>query len=896
MVVACPYCEAEQEVATGVTAAQCTECKRQFPVRDVGTVACPGCGCDLTVPPGVSVVLCGSCRARVDVTTGQPVQPSTTPQPTPAPSGEARSATPHEETSVILGHTNFEEVRLQSVQAEFGERYEVLEPVGKGGMGAVFKARQRQPERLVVLKVMLSGRFASRKYRVRFEREAQAVARLKHPGIVSVYEYGEVNGQPYFTMEYVEGCDVREYVLRHKLDKHEICELMLKISRAVAYAHQRGVIHRDIKPSNILVDGQGNPRLLDFGLARLADGHWDEDPDMTEHGEVMGTPSYMSPEQTIGRAEEIDLRSDVYSIGVLFYELVTGALPYRIDRKRPLESLRIVRDYVPRRPSTVNEKLDSDLDAIVMKCLEKERELRYQSAIELAEDINRYLTGKPVEARPSTSFYHLRKLMWRHRNVFLPVAAGVLVGLVMNVVFICELIKSERRTRASYMQAVERDQQILKFVEDLKAVRRTVDDLILQGRWEEAYDKALFAEKHFADAGYEGYAEQVRARIAGRTQGEFERISKLIADLQFKEARDRIRQLKNLAEHTGLEQLAEAANQAEASFGEDCWQSLFPYIQGGGGSAPALEKFLAECPDSSHEQEARELLQRVMGSIRFAEWPFDEEEAERRRQLTARVMELPSSTTMPLDGGAQLQLVLIPAGEFLMGADEGSVQQMDNVPQHRVRITRPFFASATEITREQYEAVTGRLPAGSDEAPDMPAVVSWGEAQDFCAKLSRRSGMTVRLPTEAEWEYMCRAGSSGPYTHGVNAQGGGLDLYGWYADNSSGAPRPVGRKLANVWGLHDVHGNAQEWCSDWYDARYYHSSPVEDPMGPTSGAYRVMRGGSFRSAARALGAAVRTAAEPSSTSPTYGFRVCVEHPTPGAGEQADRAIAVASQR
>ncbi len=182
-----------------------------------------------------------------------------------------------DDTSVVGSPADFEEARLRTVQAEFADRYEVLAAIGHGGMGAVYKAKQKQPERVVVLKVMLSGRFASEKYRIRFEREAQAIARLKHPGIVSVYEYGEVHGQPYFSMEYVEGCNVREYVTRHHLDKHDICRLMVKIARAVAYAHQRGIIHRDLKPGNILVDGQGDPRLLDFGLARLADDPWVED-------------------------------------------------------------------------------------------------------------------------------------------------------------------------------------------------------------------------------------------------------------------------------------------------------------------------------------------------------------------------------------------------------------------------------------------------------------------------------------------------------------------------------------------------------------------------------------------------------------------------------------------
>ncbi|MFW6188963.1 MAG: bifunctional serine/threonine-protein kinase/formylglycine-generating enzyme family protein [Planctomycetota bacterium] len=895
MVVECPNCEAEVQIERGVETARCEECLSEFQPPGRRTVVCPGCNGELAVPPGAGVVLCGTCHERVDVATGRPAPPPSTHAHIEV--AEQDSTTANEETSVIGGPEPYDEARLQNVQAEFADRYEVLEPIGKGGMGAVFKARQRQPERLVVLKVMLSGRFASSKYRRRFEREAQAVARLKHPGIVSVYEYGEVNDQPYFTMEYVEGCSVREYVQRHKLDKHEICEIVMKVCRAVAYAHQRGVIHRDIKPSNILVDGQGNPRLLDFGLARLADGHWDEEAEMSESGEVMGTPSYMSPEQTLGRPDEIDLRSDVYSVGVLFYELLTGTLPYRIDRDRPLESLRIVRDYIPKRPSTVNPNLDHDLDSIVMKCLEKERELRYQSAVELAEDVNRYLTDKPVEARPSTSFYHLRKLLWRHRGLFLPVSAAVLIGLVLNVVFVAELMKSERRTRAEYRRMRQKDERILEFVRNLNAVRSTVDTLIMQGRWEEAYDKARFAESHFAGGGYQDYARQVRRRIAAQAEGEFEQIQQLIDRLEFKTARERISQMKELAQHLGLPELENRAEQMSTRFGDLCYRSLKNYIDRNNTSARVLQKFLAEVPGTEHESYIRRVLSSMLEQIHYSDWPFSEQEARRRRRQTARTLDAAERTHMDLGGGADLPLVLIPAGEFVMGAPEGQGPgSPDDGPPHRVRISDPFYVGATEVTCAQFEAVTGRFPSAAgercrSEPQRMPAPVSWQEAQEFCTKLSRRKRFVVRLPTEAEWEYMCRAGSENPFPEPGGAQEAGLERYAWYGANSGDGPNPVEQKAPNPFGLYDVYGNMLEWCSDWYDSRYYLASPVDDPAGPESGDYKVLRGGSWKSEPSRLGAAVRTAGEPQKAQRTYGFRVVVDRFAGRGGPQEGPALA-----
>jgi len=876
MEVHCPFCNAGLEADTSISRLECDYCHREFPVGRGQTVKCPGCGSVLRVPPGARVVLCGGCKCRIQVGS----EPATEPTP-PMPGAEdPAEATQSAETSVIEQGRDYQQTRLESIREEFADRYEVIEPLAHGGMGAIYKARQKQPERLVVLKLMLHGRFASEKYRTRFEREAQAVARLKHPNIVSVYEYGEVAGQPYFTMEFVDGCNVKQYVLRHGLDKRGTCELMVKICRAVAYAHQRGVIHRDIKPSNILVDGSGNPRLLDFGLARLASDYGDEQIHMTEMGEVMGTPSYMSPEQTMGRPEEIDIRSDVYSIGVLFYELLTDSLPYRVDRRRPLESLRIVRDYIPKRPSDIDPQMDGDLDAIVMKCLEKERDLRYQSAVELAEDIARYLRGQPVEARPSTSFYHLRKLVWRHRSVFLPIAIGLLLLLTVTAALVWHLARQGRQARRQAELALQEKENMVRYLLQLGAVRTGVNDLMAQGRWEEAYKAALFAKQHLSDqTGVEGLPAQVRARIAEATTGETGQVAKLIDQLRFREARERLRQLQELADTVNLPELASEVETRQQGFDEACWQSITSYIERNGGSVRVLEKFLNECPNSPRASEARSLLGHRLQSIRFIEWPFDRQEAVRRQEITAQVLDVPARRELAVGSDATMPLVLIPAGEFVMGASEGEQgYAADQSPRHRVRMSDPFYMSATEVTRRQFEAVTGRMPPAPSQAEggqtdELPAAASWQDAHIFCAELSRRKHVTVRLPTEAQWEYACRAGSDEAYGRSGSAQG--LLERAWCRLNA-GEPHPVGRLQPNAWGLCDMHGNALEWCRDWYDSRYYFESPMDDPNGPEKGDYKVLRGGSWLDKPQEMHAAFRRAYLPDSERPTYGFRVCVD--------------------
>ena len=231
MHIGCPQCDASLDVETKADLLQCGECAHQFHLHDASSITCPGCGASLRAPKAASVILCGQCRRRIPL--GRPADDAKRAirfsSDDPASDADAQ-----QETSILDGPPDIQRERLEALQGEFGGRYEILGALGHGGMGAVYKARQKQPSRIVVLKVMLNGRFASRKYRQRFAREAQAVARLKHPNIVSVYEYGEVNGQPYFTMEHVDGCNVKEYVLRHNLTKRQICELVMKISRAVA--------------------------------------------------------------------------------------------------------------------------------------------------------------------------------------------------------------------------------------------------------------------------------------------------------------------------------------------------------------------------------------------------------------------------------------------------------------------------------------------------------------------------------------------------------------------------------------------------------------------------------------------------------------------------------------
>ncbi len=342
------------------------------------------------------------------------------------PAGYARS----HDLSVFRFHDGgwIEELREAISPPALGTlgRYELLEETGRGGQGVVYRARDRQTNRIVAVKRLVAGALASSAMRHRFHREIEAAAALNHPNIVTLYGAEPVAGQPLLVMQWIDGVPINEWASRSPQPaRREVLDVFARVADAVHHAHQRGVIHRDLKPSNILVDASGVPHVLDFGTAKLsspADRAW-----ATHSGQFLGTPAYCSPEQVRGRPADVDVRCDVYAMGVVLYEMLSGRLPYPVDG-----SLADVFDAIehvqPPRLSRVDPEVSRDLDAIVMKALEKSPARRYQSVEALGADVRRSLRGEPVEARGAGTLYVLRKAIGRHR---LPVAAGAVVALLL---------------------------------------------------------------------------------------------------------------------------------------------------------------------------------------------------------------------------------------------------------------------------------------------------------------------------------------------------------------------------------------------------------------------------------------------------------------------------------
>ena len=597
--------------------------------------------------------------------------------------------------------------------------YEILDELGRGGMGVVYKARQTGLNRVVALKMILSAEHAGADEMKRFRIEAEAVAQLQHPNIVQVYEIGEHNGRPYFSMEFVEGGSLQQRI-GGKPQPPKWCAAMAeKLALAMHAAHAQGIIHRDLKPANVLLCTAGvppavtpasrrhgtrleEPRIMDFGLAKRLKA----DESLTQSGAVMGTPQYMAPEQASGEARRVGPLADVYALGAILYTMLTGKPPFSADTAMAM--LRKVLNEEPAPPTALHKRIPPDIETICLKCLQKEPAKRYASANELAADLRRFLNGEPIVARASSPWEKAAK--WARRS---PTAAALIgVSALATVGVIGLLVRHDVQQRSANaelraaLDAIEQEKQRVKQAEDER--RRANLELTKERRTPDE------KEKEVRDA------ERIKAQ---------QRFKKALA------------------------------------------------------AGKALE--------------------------------------------------------LDLGGGVKLEMMLIPAGKFIMGSPEMEKDRGLIETQHEATIGRPFYMGMYEVTQEQYEQVMGKNRSLFKAAQNPADSVPWDAADEYCRRLSGITRQTVRLPTEAEWEYACRAGTTTRFNTGDGD--GDLDRAGWWQENSWNRPHPVGGKEANAWGLYDMHGNVREWCQDWYAE--YQKEAAADPFGPAHGTSKVLRGG-----------------------------------------------------
>jgi serine/threonine protein kinase len=428
------------------------------------------------------------------------------------------------------------------------EGYDLVREISRGGQGVVFEAVQRSTKGQVAIKVLLEGRFASASTRQRFDREIELVAQLRHPNIITIFDSGLTSeGLPYYVMNYVSGVPLNVYVAKARKPLEDVLDLFKLICEAVQFAHQKGIIHRDLKPSNILVDDHGSPKLLDFGLAKPTRLHADEG--LTFSAAIMGTLPYLSPEQTRGNSEEIDTRSDIYSLGVILYEILTGHYPYPVTG----QMMDVLRDIAEREPTPPTRRwtrnsgvtkrrsrrlregacpIDDDIQTIILKALAKEPNRRYQSAGEVARDVSNYLRDEPIEAKRDSHFYVLTMLMRRH--------------VLATIISIClVVITSSFASLSLFYYNRHADEKATRVKEATQSAQRQAEQVESGGRAQQAMWAAKFGWFLLAiESGNSGMARATIDRTSNRPQ---RAAMELLFDQECSEANVR-RQLEEIPE------------------------------------------------------------------------------------------------------------------------------------------------------------------------------------------------------------------------------------------------------------------------------------------------------------------------------------------------------------
>ncbi|MBL8753523.1 MAG: SUMF1/EgtB/PvdO family nonheme iron enzyme [Planctomycetes bacterium] len=739
--------------------------------------------------------------------------------------------------------------------------YRILEQIGEGGMGIVYLAEQKEPIRRRVAVKLIKRGMDSKSVLARFEAERRALSLMEHSCIATVLDGGATNsGQPYFVMEFVKGIPITAYCDQNKLSLRDRIGLFQKVCSGVQHAHMKGVMHRDLKPGNVLVtlqDGTPIPKIIDFGLAKATDHHLVEQTIYTEHGVLIGTPEYMSPEQAGLGGLDVDTRTDIYSLGVMLHELLVGELPFSRNELRSggmMEMQRVIREEEPTKPSTkittlgdaaianaaarrmqtgeLQRQLRGDLDWIVLRALEKDRTRRYQTAQELAADLERYLNDEPVLAGPPTASYVLRKLYRRYKAPLLA-GAGIVCALAIGLILAvwqwtaandAKLDAETARNEAVGLRGVAEANlanfkrlraqvQLDDFVAKAQLFTETSTDGDGLRTWMRECEQWL---KEVEDPtaplkALENGARQADGSLAFRDPADkflHDALSKLARELAAFQATggtlDRTRRAFAWASTVHQKTVVDHASK---------WKEVHDW-------AAAHPDFL---PLDLLAQEGLIPLERDPES---GLWEF----------LFARSGERPvrENGRWVITPETGIVMVLVPGGETTLGTDSTAAFDCDRAV-HKV-VLAPYFLSKYETTQTQWERLTGTNPSfvnakkfGPETRVHPVESIQWNEAVACATRFG------LRMPTEAQWEHACRARAL-PRTAWFfgdtlaslvdeknevrfNAAEGSepnIEDSLFHPDLNDGFPMtsPVGYFAANRWGLHDMHGNVAELTRD----------------------------------------------------------------------------------
>ncbi len=740
--------------------------------------------------------------------------------------------------------------------------YEILGVLGHGGMGVVYRARQLKANRLVALKMIRALDHATPQDRMRFQIETEAIARLQHPNIVQLHEVGEVRNQPFFSLEFCDGGTLTDQLKKKRPTPREAAELIETLARAMHYAHLRGVVHRDLKPGNVLLSEHAAPasaalagaacskdhvpKITDFGLAKRID---DEARDVSKSGAIMGTASYMAPEQAAGKVRDTGPAADVYGLGALLYECLTGRPPF--EGPQHVVLVGVLHDE-PVAPSRLISGLPRDLETICLKCLHKVPESRYANAEALAEDLRRFQAGEPIAARPAGRLERAAK--WARRRPALAGLLGVIVlALAALSVLSGYLVKlattaENEKTEAVKQKGIAEGKEAEALKQAEKATRAR-DFLVNIFR---------ISEKNTQSGNMT--ARQILDKAEREIPRDFEKQpdlrDELLASIKdVKRGIDRTIPLAMILEMKGTVALRSFDGLTKVVKAQ-------VLLQGDDHLTLGADAHVKVVVLSDLHQE-----QLLPG-----------------REITIGRQGCEPTDAVKRSDDLLMTFVHLPAATFYMGWDGKEIGK-------KTEIEKDFYIAVHDVTQGQWEAVMGTNPSWcsrkgggrgdvldiSDEELKLFPVenVSWNDAQEFIKKLNekkRGSGYVYRLPTEAEWEYACRGGATSeeecsyhfyfdkPTNELSAAQANcngnfpfGNAPKGKYLERTS----RVGAYPSNKLGLCDMHGNVWQWCSDELDG----------------GGARPLRGGCWLVDGRFCLAAYRHRDAPSSRDDSEGLRL-----------------------
>ncbi len=783
--------------------------------------------------------------------TQQPAAAQAT-QPAAAPLSTAGIESKRGET---LSHGTLAFGPKQGLPPVFG-RYRVKGLLGGGGMGAVYLVFNTELERDEALKVPHFDAAADPRVHERFLREAKAAAGLDHPNLCPVYDVGLLDGVYYLTMRYLQGkllseCDGTAQ------PPAEAVEIVVKLAKALAAAHAKGVIHRDLKPNNVMMCDEIGPVVMDFGLAKQTDRH---DNALTRIGTTLGTPAYMPPEQVKGDLDRMGPAADVYSLGVILFQLLTGRLPFEGRTSAEVYG-QILHTEAPAPSSLRPGPLPAALDAICAKAIAKTPEGRYASMKEFAAALIDYPNAAAVVGKKSG-----KKRSRRLTPVLALAALLLLGGLGVAGAYYWKTSANSPATGAQLAQTLRTPapaaDPVEPAVKPTPAPEPTPAPKILPV---EPVVKPTPAPAIFP----------VEPVVKPTPAPEPMPAPKIIpVEAVVKPAPEP----KTLP----VEPVVKPTPEPEPLPVESAVKPLPTPVE---PAPPPINRPNVPNKLNNPGPSFKNLPEPEPDPVE----PITPTPPPHRKPAPPPVETLPEGV---MANSLGMKLKLIKAGKFLMGSPGVKKNGSDDEkPAHEVEIKQSFYLGVFPVTKAQFAAfvsaadytteaetanakMTWRDP-GFEQTGDDPVVcVSWKDAERFCAWLSEKEKKTYSLPSEAQWEYACRAGTTTAYSFGDDPKM--LDDYAWYGDNSDSHTHPVGGRQPNAWGLYDMQGNVWQWCADDYTTGHYEKTPkgLQYILDANKG---VWRGGSWSSSPRYLRAASRLAYSPDNHIGNYGFRVCL-HP------------------